>query len=431
MTPERARHRLVVAAVIVVLAAVALGVPSSGASEPSERVPRTWYVATDGADDAAGTSARPFATWQRGIDAARPGDTVLVRGGTYPVSGDRYAGVTIDRSGSRARPITLTAEDPADRPVLDCGGLTNAGSLTCLYLVADWWRVRHVEVTGTPQPTPDTPSALLLYGASHNRLRDVASHHNRGTGIRIGGDSRHNLLRDCDAYANQDPGTTSDPYGNADGIAVAFLPRRAVGNRVVDCRSWSNSDDGFDLWRAEAPVSITGSWAFRNGYVPGTSEPAGNGQGFKLGRNATGPRHVVRRSLGFANRTYGFDENGATGPMRLVNNTAFRNGEGGFALYGGLRHVVRNNVALPGRGPVDPAVDDRWNSWTLRVDATSDDFRSIDWSRAAGPRRPGGGLPVLRLLRLRAGSDLVDAGTDVGLPYAGAAPDLGAYERRS
>ncbi|WP_246083869.1 carbohydrate-binding protein, partial [Nonomuraea diastatica] len=45
------------------------------------------------------------------------------------------------------------------------------------------------------------------------------------------------------------------------------------------------------------------------------------------------------------------------------------------------------------------------------------------------PRQADGSLPVLPHLRLAANSTLIDKGTDVGLPYTGPAPDLGAFER--
>ncbi len=37
-------------------------------------------------------------------------------------------------------------------------------------------------------------------------------------------------------------------------------------------------------------------------------------------------------------------------------------------------------------------------------------------------------LPDIDFLRLRENSDLIDKGTNVGLPYNGDAPDLGAFE---
>ena len=45
------------------------------------------------------------------------------------------------------------------------------------------------------------------------------------------------------------------------------------------------------------------------------------------------------------------------------------------------------------------------------------------------PRQADGSLPVNDFARLVARSDLIDKGVDVGLPFAGAAPDLGAFER--
>ena len=44
------------------------------------------------------------------------------------------------------------------------------------------------------------------------------------------------------------------------------------------------------------------------------------------------------------------------------------------------------------------------------------------------PRKPDGSLPDSDFLRLAPQSDLVDAGIDVGLPFAGGRPDLGALE---
>src|SRR6478609_2652198 len=45
-----------------------------------------YYVAPSGSDSNAGTLAAPFATLQKGHDAASAGDTVWLRGGKYAVS---------------------------------------------------------------------------------------------------------------------------------------------------------------------------------------------------------------------------------------------------------------------------------------------------------------------------------------------------------
>jgi hypothetical protein len=59
------------------------------------------------------------------------------------------------------------------------------------------------------------------------------------------------------------------------------------------------------------------------------------------------------------------------------------------------------------------------------VDASQ--FVSLDYSGAAGPRNADGSLPTIGFLQLASGSNLIGKGVDVGLPYSGSAPDLGAY----
>ncbi len=61
----------------------------------------TWYVSTAGDNANPGTLASPFATIARGMDAAQPGDTVLLRSGTYRET------LSPVRSGLPGQPITV------------------------------------------------------------------------------------------------------------------------------------------------------------------------------------------------------------------------------------------------------------------------------------------------------------------------------------
>ena len=56
------------------------------------------------------------------------------------------------------------------------------------------------------------------------------------------------------------------------------------------------------------------------------------------------------------------------------------------------------------------------------------DSTSLDTTQILAARQADGSLAEGTLLHLAAGSALIDAGTDVGLSYTGAAPDLGCYE---
>jgi hypothetical protein len=67
------------------------------------------------------------------------------------------------------------------------------------------------------------------------------------------------------------------------------------------------------------------------------------------------------------------------------------------------------------------------NTWNHSVTANSRDYVSIAEAAAKAPRLLDSSLPT-GFARLVSGSDLIDAGTNLGLPFNGAAPDLGPYE---
>jgi hypothetical protein len=97
--------------------------------------------------------------------------------------------------------------------------------------------------------------------------------------------------------------------------------------------------------------------------------------------------------------------------------------------------VLRNNIALgdapPMSGHERNPPDDQFNSWNLEnAMITADDFVSIVPEGVDGPRQPDGSLPEIAFMRPKPGSRLLDAGIDVGLPFKGAAPDLGAFETK-
>ena len=64
------------------------------------------------------------------------------------------------------------------------------------------------------------------------------------------------------------------------------------------------------------------------------------------------------------------------------------------------------------------------------VTVTDDDFVSLDSKQLYQARKPDGSLPEITFFKLAKGSDLIDSGTDVGLPYNGNAPDIGYSEYR-
>jgi len=115
----------------------------------------------------------------------------------------------------------------------------------------------------------------------------------------------------------------------------------------------------------------------------------------------------------------------------------------GVTLTGAAAHIMRNNIAFPNKNEyiTGYGVDTAFNSWDLNITPAAKDFLSITdttvggtgqdietTSLALGPRKADGSLPDVDFMKLAAGSAMIDKGTNVGLPFVGAAPDLGAYE---
>jgi hypothetical protein len=90
--------------------------------------------------------------------------------------------------------------------------------------------------------------------------------------------------------------------------------------------------------------------------------------------------------------------------------------------------VLRNNIAYGSSLTSNMSTDTAYNSWTLPVTVNAADFQSVATTGWDAPRLPDGSLPDMPMFRLVSGSDLIDKGTNVGLAYTGAAPDLGAFE---
>ncbi|MEI9942469.1 MAG: hypothetical protein WDO69_35085 [Pseudomonadota bacterium] len=97
-------------------------------------------------------------------------------------------------------------------------------------------------------------------------------------------------------------------------------------------------------------------------------------------------------------------------------------------LTGLLVHKMRNNIGFPNKNTNMGGVDTAFNSWDLALTPAAADFASITDTGALGPRQPDGSLPNIDFMKLPKGSKMIDKGTDVGLAFADAAPDLGAFE---
>ena len=73
---------------------------------PVQPTGRTWWVAKNGIDSNAGTTAAPLLTIAKAMTLVQPGDEIRVRAGIY------YEALTTSKDGSATLPIHLTADGP-------------------------------------------------------------------------------------------------------------------------------------------------------------------------------------------------------------------------------------------------------------------------------------------------------------------------------
>ena len=382
---------------------------------------KTYYVSFGGSDAAVGTISAPFLTITKAHSVAAAGDTVFVRGGSYVLT----TTINLSKSGTAANGFFLMAY-PGERPLLDFSSMAVSSSNRGIQLSGSYWYIKGFDVKGAGD------NGMFISG-SFNTVEFCALFENRDTGLQLGNGAANNRIINCDSYYNEDPG-----QGNADG----FSPKLDVGtgNYFYGCRCWQNSDDGWDGYLRpsnDVTTTLENCWSFKNGYLKDGSMSSGNGNGFKMGggdnSNSANLKHnmVLKRCLAFDNKVKGFDQNNNTGSMTLYNCTAYRNATNysiSRAIDSSKTLKVVNCVSLGSYGSLGSFAVQQTNSWLSPFSVSNADFVSVDTAGVRGPRKADGSLPDLLFMHLATGSKLIDAGTNVGLPYNGTAPDLGAFE---
>lgn len=392
-----------------------------------------WFVAPLGNDANPGSMAAPFATLNKAQSVATPGQIIYLRGGTYALSST----IRITNSGTAGNPIQLLAY-PGETPYFNFSsqpyGAANRGIL--FPTNANYWTVKGLEVGYAGD------NGIKVEG-SHHRFEQCVLHHNGDTGIQIGfghddvnpGGQLAAFIEvvNCDSYLNYDSDSNG---GDADGFAA----KMHCGQGIVftGCRAWENSDDGWDLFETDYSIVISNCWTWKSGVGQG------NGNGFKLGGNGAGGdskgTHSAWNCVAFGHKVNGFTQNSHKDGNVVINCLSFSNGNSGYnyfmegSLNSGKQNIFRNNVSIPRTGVngggfiADNSPVEQNNTWNLAVTANASDYLSLLETAAKAPRQPDGSLPT-GFAQLVAGSDLLDKGVDVGIPFTGAAPDLGPYER--
>jgi hypothetical protein len=419
------------------------------------------YVAPNGSDANPGTVEQPLESLQKAQGLASPGDTVYVRGGIYKVRQDQiskvvsslFACVTyLDKSGTAGHTIKYWAY-PGERPIFDFSAVKPANERVAgIYVVGSYIHIRGLEMTGVQVTiTTHTESYCIYSLGSHNIFEQISMHDNVGTGLRHynGG---YNLFLNCDSYRNWDNVSENKLGSNTDGFGC-HPNSSGAGNVFRGCRSWFNSDDGYDIIRSGVAVAFDSCWSFYNGYST-SFQKLGDGNGFKAGGYAYDPaskipnpvpRNTIEFCIAVGNKANGFYSNHHLNGNYWYNNTAYKNDinfnmvnrkspEADSSIWEfGYNHVLENNLSYKARSSDTAYIDPSknllsHNSFDSGFNLTDKDFVSLDESQLMALRKSDGSLPDIDFMKPAAGSKLIDAGVYIGFPFAGKAPDIGALE---
>ncbi|WP_243348586.1 right-handed parallel beta-helix repeat-containing protein [Parabacteroides sp. FAFU027] len=434
---------------------------------------RNYYVATNG-NDTTGTGAisAPYATIMKAQQYVVAGDTVFVRGGTYKMTEAQiYKEESIwaythylDKSGTSATSRICYFAYPGEQPVFDLSNVKPSGYRnTIFYTKGSWLHIKGLEVIGVQVTiTTHTQSECFRNEGSNNIFEQLKMHDGMGIGFYLT-KGANNLILNCDAYRNYDSVSESGAGGNTDGFGL-HPAKGGTGNVIRGCRAWFNSDDGYDCINSAESVTFDNCWAFYNGY-DASFVKHGDGNGFKAGGYGQAPAisslpspipsNTIKNCLAYRNKANGFYANHhvVTG-SKWNNNTAYRNSTNYNMLSQrltkspttgadttidcpGINHILHNNISfkystLKDTVNLGTSVN-TFNTFSpgIAVVVDANDFVSLDESLLIAPRQADGSLPNNGFLRLKTGSDLIDKGTNVGYPFVGIAPDLGAFEYQS
>ena len=433
-------------------------------------------------DSNAGTNIDyPWATWQHAFETADAGDTVYFRGGvwyptTKPVSGYPITLIAPNsgygNNGTHDSPIVYMAYPPdyaeGNVPILDCqyASQSTTGNIGINIDVAEYLEFHGLTIRNVLMLNTD--ANVMGIGMTDctgtMTFERIVTHNIGGAGQWYRGfDTLY--LKNCDSYLCCDSLDVTGAGGDGDGFVISARGVATDTNRIAyvkSCRAWNVSDDGFDIGSMKQ-LQIDSCWSWGNGIYYYSDDYDGDGYGFKLTAStvlADGKRWL--RNCVSAYNEVGFGDvnlhlNPDYGPrMYYFNNTSYRDdlpfmsGPGAFDCETDPAHVVyKNNIAyaytygFPANfnscaGVVPPYIDVETNTFILgsynmglpnpAYSLSDADFVSRDTAQLRYSRGIDGGLPYTNFMKLSSESDLIDAGTDVDLPYYDSAPDLGWRE---
>lgn len=385
---------------------------------PASLLATTWYVSPSGSDSNSGTSSSPFKSITKAQSVAVSGDVVDVHGGTY-------SSFTVASSDSTYHYVHVLSKSgityqnyPGETPVFNFSSIPTDLRVAGFRVTGSSIKIIGFQITATPVGSQKQSECYRIDGSAANcAFTNCVCHDNNANGFYFTNHSTGSATN-CDSYNNIGPTSTS--IGNTDGFG-------AHGNGVTfyGCRSWHNSDDGYDCIASYGANTFDHCWSYN-------MTAGGDSNGFKIGGWGTStppssvPVHTVKFCLSASNNANGFYANHQPGQSaNWTNNTAYNNHNANWNMLErvsttdatdipGYREVFHYNIAYTGTTIVNDnnsSTNKTNNSWTKSgVTVSSADFQSTDATQIDNTRHSDNSLPTITFMHLVSGSDLAGMG---------------------
>lgn len=455
--------------------------PPPAQEPPAPQYTREWFVSPSGSDTAPGTREKPLRTISKALTLVGPGEIVRVQQGSYTEKLLIDASV---RAGTADAPITLRGEG---KPKL----LPTSSGWWMVRVQRPHWRIEgfELDVRGQRQVAVtfagDTQGTVLSGNELHhgtfgsgistdlgargvtlegNHIHHFAQGSTDSHGVVIAPSSRDITVRGNDIHDNSgDSVQCLGPEGfssatPARGVLIEDNHLHDNRENAVDIKTChdvtvrGNRMHGFAKSTTSRGEALVVHYSARNVVVE-DNDVSDAGLGIAVGGNRVGPPptnvsirrnriHGLRTPEGSAIRI----ENGVD--VRVLHNTI--TGTQGFALVVGhgtggdsSNVAVRNNVfatrAAVHLGTHAPGLVLQSNRYLPGAGFATGDFfvPAVSWVGGTLATWQGAGRDTdsqenASLLAstegFLPGAGAVDQGMDLGLPFCGEAPDIGAVE---
>lgn len=331
----------------------------------------TYYVSTTGNDGNTGTISSPLKTITHAVNShCVAGDMVIVRDGTY------YEDVSTSRDGTVTNRIIIKSENKWGAKIV---GVTQSWGVWINS--GDYVNIEDFDISASVDPIEnDTGSGLVNYGdyviISGNKVHHIPANTGAGGGSGINTfysaslAGAYPIVKDNVVF---DIGYASTSPQLVHGIYIYSPHGEYYRNIVYDIpgwgiHSWHNGPSYYKVFNNTVFASRGGILVGADGDVVDYCE--------------------VRNNILFDLSYYGIREWGDVGTHNIYSNNLFFN-------------TAYNYYFINGSSSNDVYADPLFVNY--QSDGTGD-------------------------YTLKSGSPAIDRGLDVGLPYSGFAPDIGAFE---